>query len=205
MNPGPLDWLGKFDIQCKSVLHIGGHYAEEAEIYFEAGVNKAVFIEGDPSVYQILIERIASYQNFEGICALLSNVEGISKFNIASNDGASSSILEPDNVLIKKPNITFSDSINLPTKTLDSLSLGKFDLIVIDVQGAESLVIEGGIETIKQAKALWVEVNAGSMYLGDANSSQIVADLSKYFVPVFMNMGANLWGDALFISKTLEI
>ena len=59
------------------------------------------------------------------------------------------------------------------------------------------------METINAARAIWVEVNAGSMYKGDANSSDIVCSLSEHFVPLYMNMSENKWGDALLIRKSL--
>ena len=200
-NPGPLDLLAKYKVSCKSILHIGGHYAEEAEIYDKAGVDRAVFIEGDPKVFEIMQQKLNAFPKFHGICTLLSNGNSEIDFNIASNEGASSSILRPGRHLEKKPNVVFNETTRLQSIRLDSMNLGPFDLIVIDVQGAELLVIEGGFETIIQAQALWIELNAGSMYEGDADSSQIVTALKDYFVPVYMNMGANLWGDGLFIRK----
>ena len=200
-SPGPLDVLVRLNIECNSVLHIGGHFAEEAETYRKAGVRKAVFVEGDPQIYTLMQKILQNYPDFSGICALLSNKKESVKFNIASNSGSSSSILFPERHLINEPNITFEKSVILETSTLDSLGLGAFDLVVLDVQGAELLVIEGGMHTINQAQALWIEVNAGSMYKGDASSAQIVTALADSFVPVFMSMNANLWGDALFIRK----
>jgi FkbM family methyltransferase len=200
-NPRPLDLLTKYDTTCKSVLHIGGHFAEEADEYLSAGIELAIFIEGDPTTFSIMQKRLENFPKFKGICSLLSDKTGKSKFYIASNGGASSSLLFPDRHLVKKPSIKFEKEIELPTARLDDLNLGQFDLVVIDVQGAEKLVIQGGLETINKAKALWVEVNSGSMYRGDADSSQIVEALSENFVPVYMNMGANYWGDALFLKK----
>ncbi len=201
LNPGPLDLLNRFRIECNSVLHIGGHFAEEAEIYSQENISNVVFIEGDPEIFTTMMKRLTNFPGQHGMCALLSDSEGLVDFHLASNEGASSSILKPGRHLTHKPKITFEEVRQLKSCTLDSLSLGKFDLIVIDVQGAETKVIAGGLETISKANALWVEVNVGSMYEGDSNSSEVVNILREHFVPVYMNMGVHYWGDALFVNK----
>ena len=201
--PNMMDLLEKYQIECHSVLHIGGHLAEEASLYDRNGITEATFIEGDPAIFPEMQVVLASYPRYSGISALLSSTEGVSEFYVASNQGASSSILAPGRHLTERPDIQFDEVKMVETVTLDSLSLGVYDLVVIDVQGAEQKVIDGGIETISKAKAIWVEVNAGSMYEGDANSSDIVASLADFFVPCYINMSENLWGDALFIRKSL--
>lgn len=201
LNPSPLDLLHKYRIECNSVLHIGGHFAEEAQLYSQSGISKVLFIEGDPKVFESMMKQIERFPGQDGICALLSDSDGLTDFYCASNEGASSSILKPNRHLKHKPQITFEEVSQLKSRTLDSLGLENFDLIVIDVQGAEGMVIAGGIETISKAKALWIEVNVGSMYEGDSNSSEVVYALREYFVPVYMNMGVHYWGDALFINK----
>jgi FkbM family methyltransferase len=203
ISPSVLELLDRYKIECNSVLHIGGHLAEEASLYRKKGIQRATFIEVDPEVFNEMLIVLERYPGYSGISAMLSNENSISEFFVASNEGASSSILEPERHLIQRPDIEFTKIKQVETFTLDSLSLGRHELIVLDVQGAEFMVIQGGMETIKRAKAVWIEVNAGSMYKGDASSSDIVSILAEHFVPLYMNMSEDKWGDALFISKKL--
>ena len=53
------------------------------------------------------------------------------------------------------------------------------------------------------AKAIWIEVNAGSMYRGDADSAEIICSLEAHFVPLCINVSENKWGDALLLQKSL--
>jgi hypothetical protein len=53
------------------------------------------------------------------------------------------------------------------------------------------------------AKAIWVEVNTGSMYRGDADSAKIICSLEEHFVPLYMNVSENKWGYALLLQKSL--
>jgi FkbM family methyltransferase len=201
VHPGPLDLLEKFGIEPQSILHIGGHHAEEALEYKGAGIDRVTFIEGDPNVFETMMQNLAAFPEYQGICYLLSDHIGMEDFFVASNDGASSSLLAPNNHLLLEPEIQFDRAIKLPVATLDSLDVGQFDLIVVDVQGAEKLVINGGKKTFRKALALWVEVSAGELYLGDAQPSELINLMSPDFTPVFLNMGPKFWGDMLFIKK----
>ena len=202
-SPNVVELLERYKINCDTILHIGGHFAEEAELYYKSGIKRAVFVEGDPGIFPQLQVALQEYPDFSCSLAMLSNGIGNSEFYVASNEGASSSLLKPMRHVVERPDITFGEKKSVQTTTLDSLGLGRFDLVVLDVQGAELLVIAGGAVTIEQAKAIWIEVNAGSMYEGAADSSEIVEALSKSFVPLYMNMNENKWGDALFIHKSL--
>ena len=91
-----------------------------------------------------MMERLKQYPDFAGINACLSKDNGTIDFFRASNNGNSSSILKPQRHLDHYPEVAFKQTIKIKTLPLDSLNLGKFDLIVMDVQGAEHLVIEGG-------------------------------------------------------------
>ena len=199
--PNVLSLLKRYGITCQSVLHIGGHYAEEADSYRRNGISRAIFIEGDPVIFEKMQKILGRYPSFQSIQALLSDKSERVIFHVASNDGASSSILTPARHLTERPDITFAESKFLDTVTLDSLNLPKFDVVILDVQGAEHRVIRGGLETLGRANAIWVEVNAGFMYDGDADSAKIVELLSANFVPLYMNMNSNKWGDALFIRR----
>lgn len=203
ISPSVIELLDRYKVVCDSVLHIGGHLAEEASLYTKRGIKKVTFIEGDPEIFQEILSALERYPTYSGIGAMLSNDSSISEFFVASNKGASSSLLKPGRHLIQRPDIEFNTIKHVQTVTLDSLNSGVYDLVVLDVQGAELKVIQGGLETIKRAKAIWVEVNAGSMYKDDASSSDFISILAEHFVPLYMNMGKEKWGDALLISKSL--
>jgi FkbM family methyltransferase len=200
-NPKVTDLLKRYTIECKSVLHIGAHFGEEAAEYREFGMQRGIFVEGDPLIYPELKKTIGKFTNFSTLCALISNSKSQVNFFRASNDGASSSLLKPARHSKERPDILFDAPDVLMTVTLDSLNLGIFDLIVIDVQGAELKVISGGLKTIQSASAIWIEVNSGNMYDGDSDSFEVLSSLSENFVPVYMNMNDNFWGDALLVNR----
>ena len=200
--------LGIHGINPKTVLHIGSHLAQELQMYKDFGAISGVFVEAHPEVYARLKNNLNNEKNWKTIEALLSDTDNeIVNFWESSNDKMSSSLLKPSLHLTEHPEVSFSETpIQLLTKRLDSLNLGKFDLVVLDVQGAELKVLSGGVETFKDADALWLEVALGGLYENDCSINDLTAFLSPYgFYPVYVVIGSTLWGDALFIKKDLLI
>jgi len=72
------------------------------------------------------------------------------------------------------------------TKTLDSVLQGKkFDLIKLDVQGSELDIIRGGLNLVKAAKALLVEVSLIDFNIGAPKKEEVFEFLSSIgFEPV---------------------
>ena len=196
--------LGIHGLKPKNVLHVGAHIGQELSMYKNMGLTSGVFIEADPTVYKRLEESLTDESNWKSIEALVSDTQDIDvDFWVSSNDKMSSSLLEPGLHLTEHPDVKFDSSpIKIKTKTLDSLLLGKFDLIVMDVQGAELKVLSRGIETFKDADALWLEVSLGGLYKNDCSINDISEFLAPFgFYPVYVVIGSTLWGDALFIKK----
>lgn len=192
----------------KTVLHVGAHIGQELSMYKNFGIESGVFIEADPSIYQRLEDSLKNEENWNSVEALVSDVDDVDvDFWISSNDKMSSSLLKPGLHLTEHPDVTFDkDPIKIKTKTLDSLNLGKFDLVVMDVQGAELKVLHGGVETFKDADALWLEVALGGLYQNDCTINELVEFLSKFdFYPVYVVIGSTLWGDAFFVKRNTLI
>lgn len=195
-------------LKPKTVLHIGAHIGQELSLYKDFGIESGVFIEADPDVYARLKQSIENEHSWRAIEALISDTDGVDvNFWTSSNDKMSSSLLKPGLHLTEHPDVFFSeDPLKINTKTLDSLNLGKFDLVVIDVQGAELKVLKGGMSTISHADALWLEVALGGLYEEDCSINELSEFLAKYdYYPVYVVIGNNMWGDALYIKRNTII
>lgn len=205
MNDYLLHLINVYKLKVNRILHIGANDGSEINNYVENGFNNGVFIEGDESLIPQLENNIIKYPGWAAIKAMLSNEKKQSvNFWKANNQGYSSSILKPAQHLVEHPNVLFNEIVKVETITLDSLNLGNFDLIVMDIQGAELLAMQGGIETVKNAKYIWLEVTTGNLYDGDSSITEIIKFLDQYgFVLIYTQIGINLWGDALFVSKNI--
>lgn len=113
-----------------------------------------------------------------------------------------------------KENTSAFDSAFTETKdiiTLDSLNLGAYDLIKIDTQGTELDIINGGIETIKQARFLLMELsflpyNEGGCMIDDvlAKTRELGFVMLDTFGPAFGGhwyAGRKVQADVLLVKK----
>lgn len=195
--------LQTHSVHCTSVLHIGAHLGQELHDYKQAGCLKGTFIEGDPTTFERLNEVLKNEDSFNAIEALLSDEDGaIVDFFKASNDGMSSSFLKPaPQLAIEHPEVLFdSVPLKLKTKKLDSLNLGFFDLLVLDVQGAELQVLRGGMNTLLNAKAVVLEVSIKKLYEGDSTINELIAFVTPFgFSPVSLHINSHGWGDCMMI------
>lgn len=173
----------------KGVLHVGAHTGQEAEEYFKLGMN-VVWIEADPLSYQRLKQNIAKYPAQSAIHALVASVQGETvEFYISSNDGLSSSLFRvgPESGF---PQLSMNKQIPMTTSRLDNLisceEAKNLTHWVLDVQGAELLVLEGAGTLIDHCFSIQVEVSTREVYLGGATYSEIKCFLTKKgFTPLF--------------------
>jgi len=161
------------DIQNKllktsgAVLHIGAHRGQEAEYYNKIGL-KVIWIEANPAIFEILSTNIAKHKDQRALCALLGDVEGsLIDFHIANNDGQSSSIYKFGDEL-GIAGLNMADSEKLKMRRLDSLltveEISPYKHWVIDVQGAELLVLKGAGLLLDKCDSLYIEVSTRNVY-----------------------------------------
>lgn len=165
-----------FQLALKSsrgIVHIGANKGQEAELY--ARHNKPViWIEALPETYAKLLDRIAAYPNQQAINALVTDKDGEEyKFNISNNNDGLSSILEFGDDGSKDelfPNLRMVDSVSLVGKTLNTIykefqiDENLFDCLVLDVQGAELLVLKGAESVLHNFKHIMTEVSTVNIY-----------------------------------------
>lgn len=153
-----------FLCQSQGVLHVGAHHGQESSYYSQMG-KPVLWIEADPSAFQILSENISGASNQIAINALVSNSHKSINFHITSNSGMSSSIhpLTPQGE--ESFGIENSHSIELEASTINDLYPEEgpnYDFWVIDVQGHEYEVLEGSNLVINRAR--WILVEGSNKY-----------------------------------------
>ena len=161
----------EFIKKSKGILHIGAHLGQEGKRYFQYGT-KVLWVEAIPTVYEKLKVNIGGFPNQEAVCALLENEDNVTiDFNLASNSLASSSIFNFGNDLGFK-NRQMQSKISLQMTRLDSIytaeTIADYEHWVIDVQGAELLVLKGAGNLLANCKSLLVEVSTRQVYDGGA-------------------------------------
>ena len=115
----------------------------------------------------------------------------LKEFNISNNDGASSSIFKFGNLSVgnesqwKERNLKMVDVIKLKSISLDTFVVeNKIDIElynhwVLDLQGAELLVLNGAENSLKKCKSIFIEVSQGEVYKDGAQWNEIKSFLHK--------------------------
>ncbi len=197
-------------ITPRGLIHIGAHEGQEMKEYQAMGVPKVLFIEANPSVFERLKQNIAGLPNVWAANCAVSNENGTVNLRVNSHD-MSSSILPLKLHKDIYPGMVEVNQVTVISKTLDSLmeqspfNLSDFNIINIDIQGAELLAFQGAVETLKYIDAIITEVNREELYEGCALIDQIDDFLSSYgFQRVAMaNPSHPSWGDAFYVKQPL--
>jgi FkbM family methyltransferase len=147
------------------------------------------------------------------INAIVSDVDDQEvEFIITNNDAMSSSILELKEHKQEHPDCLEVNRIRKTTVRLDTLlkrqgySATNYDVLVMDVQGAEMHVLKGAPEVLKNIKCIITEVNTKELYAGCV----LLDDLDKFliergFIRMHINMTRHGWGDAVYVKKAVSI
>jgi len=174
--------------QSRGVLHIGAHVGLESKAYSD-NRKPVIFIEADPKTFLVLENNISIYRDQKAYNFLLGDEEKIVDFHIANNKSESSSIF-PFSKENEIKNLSASEVTPIPMTRLDSKftmnDLENYDHWVIDVQGAELMVLEGAGQLLSACKTLFIECSMTEFYEGGAMWKQILEFLNrngfKYFV-----------------------
>jgi FkbM family methyltransferase len=174
--------------QSHGVLHIGAHVGLESKAYSD-NRKPVIFIEADPKTFLVLENNISIYRDQKAFNFLLGDEEKIVDFHIANNKSESSSIF-PFSKENEIKNLSASEVTPIPMTRLDSKftmnDLENYDHWVIDVQGAELMVLEGAGQLLSACKTLFIECSMTEFYEGGAMWNQILEFLNrngfKYFV-----------------------
>jgi FkbM family methyltransferase len=192
------------NININGAFHIGAHNCEELDFYKQIGIppSNVLWIDAIPSKVDEAINRgIPNVYN----AVITDKDDEEVVFNI-SNNVQSSSVLNFKTHSVEHPWVVYVDTLKQKSITIDSffkrnnIDASKYDLWNFDIQGAELLALKGSIESIKYAKALYLEVNEKELYENCGLITDIDNFLLNYnFKRVLTSMTRHGWGDALYI------
>ncbi|WP_164101111.1 FkbM family methyltransferase [Candidatus Laterigemmans baculatus] len=195
-----------------SIVHIGAHLAQERHHYEQHGFRKILWVEGSATVYEELRKLLAQHEGpatHSARCAMLTNEDDQEvELRTYSNNGMSNSIFPPSQQLaarwpdVKETGATQrSKSVTLDSFLATTEFADQCDVLVVDVQGAELLVLQGGLKTLSRVKAVVCEVSTVPYYEGGVLFEELNAFLTAQgFVAVST---PRRHGDMLFLRKDL--
>lgn len=186
------------------VLHVGGNFGQEAEIYDRSGFISVIWIEGYPKFAKILKKKIKYKNHHKLITAMISDRPNeIVNFSIASNTGSSTALKVTDSWKKTFKEINMVKQVKIKCVRLDYILKlhnldGKINFLVLDVEGSELKVLTSLGYFIKNIKFALVEVSLRKNYFG----GPLLTDIDNYFVKnkfkrIYIKTGPAS-GDALY-------
>lgn len=206
----PIDLLLEdFDIRPITVVHAGANLCQERQYYKDHDVQSVLWIEAIPEVALQAGQMLEDFPEQEIVQAVLWSSSGSElEFNITSNNGESSSVLDLKWHEAMHPSITSEIKIKVKTSMLDEVISHHFNghipeisLLVLDLQGAEFDVLLGADETLRNTLAIHTEVSTVEMYKTQKLMEEVVELLATYgFTLIRHDLSESVHsGDALFI------
>lgn len=198
----------KNNVTPHGIIHIGAHEGKEMAIYQAMGVERVLFVEANPVVFERLQAKIAGFPNVEALNYAVSNHNGTVALHITSID-QSSSILPLKRHVEVYPQIKETGKVIVQSRTLDTLlqeqelNPADFNILNIDIQGAELLALQGATNILKHIEAINTEVNYEELYEGCALIDELDEFLEMYeFERVATTCPYHpSWGDAFYVVK----
>lgn len=200
--------ISRYKINPTGVLHIGGSHAEELEAYTQNGIERMIWIEAIPEVFEKMQARLTDYPSAIAINACISDIGGKEvDFHITNNEGQSSSLLALKEHKIAHPDVHVVKTIKCTTRTIDGIAtsydidLFHYDFLNIDLQGAELLALKGMRENLYKINYAYLEVNNKELYEGCALIDEVDSFMKAHGFSRVETLwaGDTGWGDALYL------
>ena len=195
----------------KKLVFAGVHKFQEKNLIERLFPNlkKALLLEPIPEIAAELQRNLYYDQKYRVIEAALSDKTGTSSFNLTDNEAMSSSLLELGRHKTLFPYVHDAGKIQIKTVTLDKLlqnnGIEKSDALILDIQGAEYMVLASiQPEIAAQFDFIYSEVSLSEIYKNAGTLDDIKSLLADDFVFAAYAPNTNdvkEHGNALFINK----
>ena len=201
--------VDKYKMTFKGAIAAGVHWAEEHNDYLKAGIDKFVYIEPCTDAFDVLVGKFlnnASVTLFKVACG---EQEGEFDMYVSKdNQGQSNSLLKPELHIFQHPEVKFNEMETVKVMPMDKLEFDRkdYNLLVMDVQGAEGMVLKGAKETLPFIDYIYTECNRDETYSGNMQIDEMDEFLAEFGferVETYWPSENWSWGDALYIRKTL--
>jgi FkbM family methyltransferase len=190
-------------VKPRGVIHVGANTCQELPLYLAHGIENRLWVEPNDNLEFPKGETIIHV-------AISNRVSDRDMMYLASNNGESSSLLEPKKHLELYQEIDFSQKFLItPITTLKNIidilvmNSTKFNYLVLDIQGNELRALQGLSNFDSHFDVIITEAYTQELYENCGKLHEIEAFLSNYKLVEFAPEIGKGWGDAAFIRKDL--
>jgi FkbM family methyltransferase len=193
----------------RGIIHVGAHTGEEVASYLALGFERLLLIEADPTLAAALAERFRAEPRVEIASCAVADFDGTIELRVTSST-RSTSILPLKRHADIFPGISETAQVRVPARALDSLLAERrhaddaFNIMTLDIQGAELLALGGADRLLQHLDGLMVEVNFDEMYQGCAQIEDIDDHLAGRGFARVMTMSPyqSSFGDAFYLRES---
>jgi FkbM family methyltransferase len=198
-------------ITPRGIISIGAYDGKTLKRLNLPHTLKTLLIDANPNVVERLQENFADRPNIQVVQAAIANQNDTVTLHLTSLE-SSSSILPWKQYSEIYPNIKETQQLTLPSRTLDTLleelhlSPADFNILILDIQGAELLALEGATQLLKTLDAIYTTVHYQELFKGGALAEQIDQFLTDYqFQCVAEGTPYHpAWGEAFYVRQTVR-
>jgi FkbM family methyltransferase len=203
----PIVMVKRLRINCNNLIYVGAHEGQEIDdfIKYNKSINVICF-EPNIKAFFYLKKKYYESNNVDMYPIALSSKRGKAKLWISSNNGQSSSLLEPIDHLVVAPNVTFDDQYEVEINILDNFKskIKKHSMLILDTQGTELDVLLGAKDVIDFIDVIFIEINRGENYRGCTQYHELNLYLNGVGFHCSHIRWFDKWGDALYIRKLIK-
>jgi FkbM family methyltransferase len=195
-------------VAVAGVVHVGANRGDEIAQYDALGARRVVFVEANPGLATGLRARFADRPEVTVGEFAAAAENGHADFHLTSFD-QSSSLLKLKRHAEIYPEIVAAGTIRVAKRRLDEalaemgLAGAAFDLLALDIQGAELLALRGAPDLLGRVRAVNCELAFEELYEGCALAPEIDAHLGGFgFVRVATATPYHpSWGDGFYVKR----
>jgi FkbM family methyltransferase len=202
--------LMKHKVAPRGVIHVGAHEGGELPQYLEMGVERVLYVEANPETFERLSAAVKDHPQVIAAECAIADHNGTVDLHVTSAD-QSSSILALKRHQEIYPGIVERKTVTVPCRTLDALlselelDPAGYNILNIDIQGAELLAFRGGESTLRHIEAINSEINYDELYEG----CPTVWELDAFLEDRGFDRVATVtpyhpsWGDGFYVKRPL--
>jgi FkbM family methyltransferase len=174
------------DVPRRGVVHVGAHHGEEVPVFRRFGFLDLLLIEANPQHASLLHQRFAVDDQVRVLSTAIGDRAGEATLLLHTSRGGSTesaSLLGMQALQEIVPTLTTRSALLVPMTTLDDLArdagteMNRYNVLVVDVQGAERMVFRGGSNFLATCDAVVTEVSLVPLYDGAPLEGELLGEL----------------------------
>ncbi|MCF3582855.1 FkbM family methyltransferase [Planktothrix agardhii 1811] len=199
------------NITPRGIILIGAYDGKTLKRLNLPNTVKILVIDANQGAVERLQENFANSPNIQVVQAAIANHNDTVTLHLTSLE-SSSSILPWKQYSEIYPNIKEIQQLTLSSRTLDTLleelnlSPSDFNILILDIQGAELLALEGANQLLNNLDAIYTNVHYQELFEGGALAEEVNQFLSDYQFDIVAEDTPYhpAWGEAFYVRQTVR-